>query len=227
MLPRVILALAVSVVIIRLGFAEEAQIGSTAITLPPPEGFCEMTEQDPSDNRMIQAIAGMLASAKIEPLAMSADCSQLEAWRGGLRPLLDDFAQYQTPVLLKDSSFPRALAIHEVCMAMRAHGGSIEGMTDDLNERLHLVMEDAKFNELKFLGVLTQGSDACYFGLLQKLRTELGTEKTQIAVTAITIVNGKVVNFVIYTVYEGADTVTALLARQQRNIAALLAANGG
>jgi hypothetical protein len=227
MLSRMVFALVAGVLMVRSGFAEEASIASTAVTLPPPEGFCDMTEQEPSDNRMIQALAGMLAHAKIEPLSLSADCAQLEAWRGGLRPLLDDFAQYQTPISLKESSFPRDQAIEETCKVLRAQGGLVEGMTGDLNARLKTVMEEAKFNELKFLGVLNQGADACYFGLLQKLQTQPGTQKTQVSVTAITAVNGKLVNYVLSAAYQNEDTVPALLARHQRNVAALFAANGG
>jgi hypothetical protein len=227
MLLRVIFAAIAGLAIVSSGIARDAQVGSATLILPPPEGFCEMTEEDPSDARMLHAIAGMLAGVQIEPLVMSADCSQLEAWRVGLRPLLDDFAQYQTPIPTKNSSFPRAESIKGFCTTIRAQGNSLAGMTDDLNSRLEKVIQNARFNEMSFLGVLAEDADACYFGLLQKVRTEVGTEKSQMAVTAVTVLKGKVVNYVVYTAYQNADTVTAALARHQRNVAAMLAANGG
>jgi hypothetical protein len=229
MLLRVVSALvagfAVVIVVAVAGTAKDAQIGSASVSLPVPAGFCEMTEDQPSDARMIKAIGGMLASAQVEPLVLSADCKQLDAWRLGLRPVLDDFAQYQTPIAGKNSDFPRAESIKGFCITIRAKGQDISGMTDDLNARMENVLKNAKFNEMSFLGVLEEDSDACYFGLLQKVRTEVGTEKTQVSVTALTIVKGKAINFVLYTVYHDKDTVAEALARQKRNVAALLAAN--
>jgi hypothetical protein len=227
MLLRFIFAAFAGLAIVSSGIAKDAQIGAATLTLPPPDGFCEMTEDDPSDARMIQAISGMLASAQVEALVMSADCTQLESWRGGVKPLLDDFAQYQTAIPTKNSDFPRAESIKGFCTAMRAQGGNMAGMTDDLNKRLNAVLENAKFNEMNFLGVLAEDADACYFGLVQKVRSEIGTEKTQVGMTATTVIKGKLVNYVVYTTYQNADTVTEALARHKRNVAALLAANGG
>jgi hypothetical protein len=207
--------------------AKDARIGTATIALPPPPGYCELSEQQPSDARMITAIAGLLAGQN-ELLAMSAECRQLEAWRAGTRPVLDDFAQYQTLLRSKDSNFPRAESVKQLCAAMRAEGEkTLAGVIPDIKTRAEAVLQDVKFNETRFLGVLAEDANACYFALLQKMKTEAGTEKTQLTLAATTIIKGKIVYYYTYTVYVSADTVTAALARHQANVAALLAANGG
>jgi hypothetical protein len=208
--------------------AKQVKIGSVALTLPAPEGHCQLTDQQPGDARAMKTISDALAGAQNELLAASADCGQLEAWRAARLPALDDHAQYQTFIPARDLYFPRAAAVKEFCATTRGRGEKIAASaTQDVKARLEAAIKGAKFNEASFLGVLAEDDDACIFGELQKGRTEVGEEKTQLTISATTLVKGKIVFFHLYTVYRGPDTVAAALARHQRNIAALLAANGG
>jgi hypothetical protein len=61
--------------------------------------------------------------------------------------------------------------------------------------------------------------------LLQRLRTEVGTDKVQTAVYATTIVRGKVIYCYLFAPYTGAETIGDILAKQKLNVAALIAAN--
>jgi hypothetical protein len=231
--PRIMSALvaglaAAGFVFAGAGTAKDVKIGIEAISLPSPEKYCELVEQQPSDARVLKIIGDLVAGVQNELLMVTADCTQLDAWRAGKIPALDDYAQYQTIAGAKDSSFNRAAAIKDFCATMRAEGEkSMAGMSANINARLEAAIKGAKFNEPQFLGVLAEDADACYFGLTQKLRTETGTEKTQVTISTTTIVKGKALFYNLYTVYRGDDTVSGALARQQRNVAALLAANGG
>src|SRR5438270_13863563 len=49
-------------------------------------------------------------------LVMSANCKQLTEWRVSKRPLLDDFAQYQTTV----SDSPPTETVAQTCATLRA-----------------------------------------------------------------------------------------------------------
>jgi hypothetical protein len=208
--------------------AKQAQIGSVTLMLPAPEGHCQLTEQQPADARAIKVIGDALAGTQNELLAVSADCGQLEAWRASTVPALDDHAQYQTPIPAKDLYYPRAPSVKQFCANARAQGEkTAAGATPDLNTRLEAAIKGAKYNETSFLGVLAEDDDACYFGQLLKMRTEIGTEKNQVTISATTLVKGKILFYNLYTVYRGPDTVPAALARHQRNVPALLAANGG
>lgn len=225
---RVTFALAASLAIAGSAVAKEAQIGSATLTLPSPPGYCELTDQEPSDARVIKEVGNLVAGAQNELVSMMADCSQLEAWRAAKLPALDDYVQYQTPMGTKDSNLTRAASVKGFCANMRTEGEKrMPGVVSDLNARFEKAYKGAKFNEASFLGVLAEDDDACYYGLLMKLRTEIGDEKTQVTVAATTVVKGKVVYYNLYTAYrDGADTLTAALERHRRNLPALLVANG-
>jgi hypothetical protein len=211
------------------GVAKDAQIGSAALTLPSPEGYCELSEQQPADARLIHLIGDLVAGSHSELLAVSADCGQLEAWRGGKLPTLDDYAQYQTPVADMDSTSSRAESVKEICATARAEGEkSAADAAPDLNARVDAAVKGAKFNEMGFLGILAEDADACYFGMRMKARAEGGgAEESEVMVSAATVVKGKIVFYNFYTLYRDAGTVAAALARHRRNVKALLAANGG
>jgi hypothetical protein len=229
MLFRVILAFLSGMAFVATGAAKDGRIGSATVALPAPAGFCELTEQDPSDARVLNVLKG--ASSTNEILVMSADCGQLRAFRNSKGRLLDDFAQYQTPVASRDSHFApedRPRLVGETCGELHAQGEKmLPGITADTNARLETVAKDIKINESRFMGVIAEDSRTCYFALLQKLQTELGTQKTQLVISAITVTQGKYVFYYLYTPYRNAETVTEALARHRRNVEALLAANGG
>ncbi len=234
MVSRVTFALVTGVLVAGLaaggsGVAKDAQIGSATVTLPSPQGYCELSEQQPADARVIHVIGDLVAGTNNELLAVSADCGQLEAWRAGKLLTLDDYVQYQTPVASMDSTSPRAESVKEICAAARTEGEkSVAEVAPDLNARVDAAIKGAKVNEMGFLGVLAEDADACYFGIKMKARTEGGgVEESQLMVSAATVVKGKIVFYNLYTLYHDAGTVTATLARHRRNIPALLAANGG
>jgi hypothetical protein len=198
-----------------------------ALTLPAPEGFCALSRQQPADARMIDALSGMLAGAQISMLGISADCHQLEAWRTG-KQLLKDFAQYQAPAPENRSDFSRSDWVKAYCEAMRAeHEKSLAGLTADVNGRMAAAKVPAKLNEMTSLGVLAEDSDACYTGMLQKVVNQAGSGTTQVAVTAGTLVKGQIVTYILYAAYRDLSSLNAALDRHKRNVAALLAANGG
>ena len=228
MLLRVTFAVVAGLAFVSAGVAKDFQVGSATIALPSPEGFCELSEQQPADARVINVIDDLVAGTQNELLAVSADCGQLQAWRTGKLPTLDDYAQVQTPVSGRDADVPRAETVKELCASMRAEGSrTIAEAIPDLNTRVEAAVKGGKFNEAGFLGVLAEDAGVCYFGLLTKNRTEGGgAEETQVVVSATTVVKGRVVSYSLHTLYHGPDTATAALARHRRNVAALLAANG-
>jgi hypothetical protein len=234
MVSRVTFAFVTGVLVATLaiggsGVAKDAQIGSAALTLPSPPGYCELSEQQPADARLIHVIGDLVAGAHNELLALSADCGQLDAWRAGKLSTLDDYAQYQTLVADIDVTSPRAESVKEICAAVRTEGEkSIAEAAPDLNARVNAAVKGVKVNEMGFLGVLAEDADACYFGIKMKARTEGGgAEELQLMISAATVVKGKIVFYNLYTLYHDAGTVTATLARHRRNVPALLAANGG
>ena len=88
--------------------ASPARIGGVPVYLPTPRGFCDLAESNASDKRMITTLGGLLEKSGNKLLGMSADCQQLTDWHSGKRQLLDDYAQYQTPIGSMDKQIGRA-----------------------------------------------------------------------------------------------------------------------
>lgn len=207
--------------------AKDATVGATALVLPPPIGYCDLDAAQPSDARMVKAVEGMLGNTGNRLLAVSANCGELTAWRTGRRQLLDHMAQYQTLIAWEDG-LPAApeTTVKEVCQQMHAQGDKlVADMTPDVKARAEQVLKTVKVNEMKFMGVVGEEPLACYAAMLQKFRTEIGTDKTQVTVFATTVVKSKLVYFYLFAPYVSGDTVTAMLAQQQAHIRQLRAAN--
>jgi hypothetical protein len=205
--------------------AAQANIGGVSIALPPPSGFCELSPSEPSDKRMISVLGDLLQKSGNKLLGMSADCHQLRDWRTGKRQLLDDYAQYQTPIGSMDK--PPTETAAQTCATLRQEGNKIlENQMPDIKARVESTLSKIKMNETSFLGVLAEDSNACYAGLVQKIHTEAGTDKTQITVFAVTIVKNKSVFSYRFSVYHNPQTADVVLGRIRTDVAAMMAANG-
>ena len=210
--------------------AKEVKIGETSVNLPPPAGFCELDEKKgASDGRVVKAIGDLVRGGGNELFAIDAHCKQLSDWRTGKRRLLDDMAQYQASASSINQLQPAAAedAIKPVCKSLREQGDKLlSGTMPDTQSRIEATLKTVKLNEASFIGVLAEDPTACYAALLQKLTTEAGTEKTQVALFAITVVKRKMIFYYLFSPYVSVDTVTTMVALHKRNVAALLATNG-
>jgi len=206
------------------GFAAQANIGGVAINLPAPSGFCELSNSNASDKRMLTTLGPLLEKSGNKLLAMSADCRQLPEWHAGKRKLLDDYAQFQTPIASMDK--PSSETVAQTCTVLRDQGNKIlANQLPDIKKRVEATMSKIKLNETSFLGVLAEDADACYAGLIQKIHTEANTDKTQITLFAISIIKDKSVFTYRFSVYHGPNTIDTVLGKIKVDIAALVAAN--
>ena len=204
--------------------AAQANIGGVSVNLPPPGGFCELNESNASDKRMITTLTDLLQKSGNKLLGMSADCQQLSDWHTGKRQLLDDYAQYQTPIGSMDK--PASETVAQTCQTLRDQGNKIlANQLPDIKKRVESTLSKIKMNEASFLGVLAEDADACYAGIVQKIHTEANTDKTQITVFSVSIVKNKSVFSYRFSVYRNAQTVDAVLGKIKIDVAALMAAN--
>jgi hypothetical protein len=210
------------------GVAKDVRIGPVALTLPPPEGYCELIAEQPSDDSWVKGLSALLGRMQIELLAVSAECGRLAAWRANGQPL-GVTATYQMPIAAKDSTFRREQLIKDACAFARAEGDKLLAQAaPDVAKRLEAAIQrTVKFNAPTSLGVLAESADACYSGIVTKVRIGDGTEAVRMDISATTVVKGKGVIYHFEAAYENAATVTTTLARHRRNVSALLAANGG
>ena len=208
-------------------WAAETSIGGVAIKLPAPAGFCELSPSQPSDNRALTTFGGLLEKSGNRLLAVAADCRQLTDWRTGQRPLLDDYAQFQTPIADMDRviASPKA-TIHETCATLRAQGKELNSsIAPDVKSGLEGTVKNLKMDTLEFIGVLAEDDTACYAAQAMKARAPNGTEKTQIILLAITVVTSKFIVVIRYGIYSGADATADLLTKWKGTVAAVYAAN--
>lgn len=208
--------------------AKQVKVGPVPVDLPAPQGYCELESTQAADGRLITAIESMLTITGNRLLAFSADCGELRDWRAGRRQLLDHMAQYQTVIRLETEPLtgPADVVISETCKAMRAKGEQIlSGIVPNAKARAEEVLKTVKLNEMKFLGVVAEEPLVCYAALLQKFRTQAGTEKTQVAVFATKVVNGKLIYFYLFAPFVDGDTVAKMLAELRVNVGRLNAAN--
>jgi len=218
---RLALALAAA---IPSALAADATIGGVSIKLPPPAGFCELTDTDPSDKHMLTVLTDIVGKSGNKLLSLAADCRQLTDWRAHTRSVLDDYLQYQVPIAQMDNTNPEP--VKKTCAALRAQGDKlVADQAPDINSRIESALAKVKINETSFIGVLGEDATACYGGLIQKLRTEAGTDKTQLTLLAATIVKNKSIFAYRSAIYMNSDTVTQTLTKFKTDIAALLAAN--
>src|SRR3990170_2299144 len=178
--------------------AEEAVIGAATIVIPVPDRQCKLDRSQPSDEKLYQAITALLAGRN-RLLAAFADCTQLKDWRAGRRPLLDDFVQVQTPLSGEAKDVPGVATdvTKEICASTRAQGEKI----------------------------VAEEPNACYAAMLQKISTQVGTEKTQLVVFSTSVLKGKIVYHYRFGLYRDGGSLTRLLEEEKKDVAAFLAAN--
>jgi hypothetical protein len=206
------------------GTGFETPIGDEKLTLVLPAGMCRIEAEKSSDANYINAVESSLAGTN-RLLGAFADCQQLTDWRSGNKMFLDNHGQYQAPAAMLDTVAPPGV-VAEICSELRRQGEKVlDGMKDDLTDRMERAVKGLQVNELRSLGVVGEDPGACYSAALQNLRVEGGPEKLQHLVFAITVVKGKLLFLYVYGLHTGDHTIPALLDRVRTTVGELAKAN--
>jgi len=205
--------------------AADTTIGEASFTLPPPKGYCELSDKNPSDARVIQNTGAIVKNGGNQLLALSADCNQLTDWRGRARDFLDDYAQYQIGVgAITTSSPPDSLK--RTCDVLRQQGNQINSsVIVGAKKAFDDVLKTMELKDSQFIGVLDEDSNTCYFGLMTRIKSEARIEKLQLVICAIVLLKAKTLFYYSFSVYQNSDTALAMLRQHKVNVSALLAAN--
>jgi hypothetical protein len=204
--------------------AGQAALGDVSVNLPPPAGFCELSDSKPADTRMLSIMRELLSQSGDKLLAASADCEQLAGWRTARRPLLDDYAQYQVELAQIDRAPDES--IQQACATLRAEDSKIlPNELPDIKARIAAVLKKVKINQSAFIGVLAEEPRACYAGLILQIHTEAGIDKTQLTLFAVTAVKNRRVFVYRFMMHTGPDSVDSGLAKLKSDVAAFYAAN--
>lgn len=178
-----------------------ASIGGQEVILVVDPDQCLLERDHPSDKRVYELVERGLAGQN-ELLLATADCDQIEPWRNGTRPTLDDFAQVQVGLAHRTRNLAgrEDATSKEICTALRKGGDAlITGPVEVVRERFNKASDTVKLNETQFVGVVHEDVDACYASILQRIRTEQGTDKLILCVYAHVVVRGRLLYMYRYT----------------------------
>src|SRR5262249_27834880 len=226
-LARIGAVLILAAIVASGAWAAETSVGGVPITLPAPAGFCELSADQPSDNRVQTIVSGALERTGSRLLAISADCRQLADGRAGKRLLLDDTATFATTF----SAMNRVVAsrktfIQEACTGLRAQGGQLAAnQAPDVKSMLEGALARVKVHSQGLVGVLAEDDTACYAAYILKGRLPNGADKTQLMLLSSTVVKSKAIAVSRHADYRDADATLDLLAKLRDTVAALYAAN--
>jgi hypothetical protein len=144
--------------------AKEARVGEASLTLMTPAGQCELDPGKPGDARMLEITERAVSGVGNQMLGFYADCKQLADWRTGKRPLLEDFAQYQTLAAAANSPAPPAPdeAIKQLCSQQRQEGEKLmTGLAPTMKARVEEAVRGVTVNQTRFLGVVGEEPGVC------------------------------------------------------------------
>ena len=208
------------------------QIDGARISIPIASGYCVMDRNNASDKRIIGYFE-RVNTGRNRVLVTIADCRQLRDWRAGRRKLLGHYAYMTSPTHLKGRtiSMPPARFAKEIERTFRRRGMEIVKRGNTVwRKRIEKELPTVRVNGNKFLGVLHTDQHASYIGLIQRVRTEAGTDKVVLGTTSTGLVRGKVLSFNFYSDYTAGSgsrigTVDGLLVVNTRFRQAMTEAN--
>jgi hypothetical protein len=208
-----------------LAHSADVRMGDMTVSLPTPAGYCDIDPTKQSDRKFAQVVEAVRLSGN-DMLGMSADCRELEDWRGGRRKLLEHMSQYQTQTSGRAQPFGVA-AVKAGCEELRSKGEQINAnVVPSVKENIAKAVKDVALHGQSSLGFLDEDPNGCYYGFLQKLKADTGKEVVQLNILFMASIKERMVFFYLLAPYENDSSLSQLLARDKGFVAALKSANG-
>lgn len=195
--------------------AETVLVGSDEIFIPLPLTHCVLEESNHSDSRLIEYYRNAAEQMDQVFLIGSANCQQLEDWRKGRLPTLNDWAGAYAPsmflnetILMNSEEFVAELrqeyldtGVQEMEELLKESQSTMNKAADDLfANKLHV-------GEITQLGILDRDKNSLYVGYVAPVTTELGEIKQALGIRALTLVGGKFILLELCSVYQDIDTI--------------------
>ena len=203
-------------------------VGGRAITLVIDADQCELDRNNPSDVRVYELVERGLAGQN-QLLMAAADCGQIQPWRDGTRPTLDDFTQVQVNLALRDRELRgrEAATSKEICTELRKQGDAIVNGPEvtATRDRFNKLTDTVQIGATTFIGVVHEDDKACYASLVQKVRTEHGRDKLILSVFAHVVVRGRLLYLYRFTEGDSFEQMVRVTELLQRSVDAHLEAN--
>ena len=208
--------------------AKEVMVGPVAVELVLPTGFCELDPRQSSDAQLIARYTAQLGRTGNQVLSISAACSELPGWRAGVS-LLDHFLFFSADARFIGQSTPvdTETIRKQTCDNIRAHAKEALSLGMAMaNSQPDAIARNIKANSMAVVGVDDNDPNACYTAILQKMRTQLGTEKLQLGIDTTVAIKGKILFSTLYIPYVDMEGVVKSLAENRSFVVSWRAANG-
>jgi hypothetical protein len=191
--------------------AGQIAVGDARVAFAPPAGHCELDRKQNRDGLFVEGVEHAMGP-DVRVLAAFAACDQLAVWRKGLLTYLRDYgfltvARADEARTLKDG---RPTIVRALAKALRdVEPGDQPGETGRIDH----------------LGILDADDRAVYYGQVTEVETPDGRLRDALEVSAMTLIRGKLVSYVLYGEFAGRPSVDAMLGRQRADLDRLIAAN--
>jgi hypothetical protein len=202
-------------------------VGGREIVLVIDPDQCELDRNDPSDQRVYDLVERGLAGQN-ELLLAAADCEQIPPWRNGQRPTLDDFIQVQVGLGFRNQDLTgrEVATARQICGELNKRGDALLSQPmAGARDRFNRLSESVKLNESKFMGVVREDPGACYASLVQRVRTDQGSDKLILSVYAHVVIRGRLLYIYRYTEGESVESMLRLVDLVGESVRAHLEAN--
>ena len=203
-------------------------VGGTELGLTLPAGFCKLEKKNPSDARLIGMIKKMTRGRGKLFLSV-ANCEQLKAWRAGKMKTLDDYGFIMVPrravrgkIRTSRAAFVKTMErqLNKVTQRRR------RAIKANMRRRVRSLNTTLRLNQTKILGVLKADDTAVHVGVLQKLQTEYGDQKTIVGSFGATLVRKKVLFVYLYSKMQGQASIRAVQSAEEKWLRAIVDVNG-
>ena len=202
-------------------------VGGREIVLVIDPDQCELDRENPSDRRVYEIVERGLAGHN-ELLLAAADCEQIPPWRNGQRPTLDDFTQVQVGLGFRNQDLTgrEVATARQICAELNKQGDALLSQPmAGARDRFNQLSESVKLNETRFMGVVREDPGACYASLVQRVRTDQGSDKLILSVYAHVVVRGRLLYIYRYTEGESVESMLRLVDLVGESVRAHLEAN--
>jgi hypothetical protein len=207
----------------------EVDVGGRPIKLTAAEGQCVLDRAQQADRAILDLVTRALAGQN-ELLFHTADCANLTQVRLGRTPYLNNFAQVQVLLQLRDREFrgQEKQVVKEVCTYMRTQADALQKKVGpEIERRIQSLAAGIAVNEQKPLGVLDEDDQACYAETLLGLSTPTGEKRVLLGVYAVTVLNGRIIYLYRYQTQPDDSTQKLLLGQIKKAVKYHVALNSG
>lgn len=192
-------------------YAGQIAVGEARVAFAPPDGHCELDRKEARDALFVDAVEQAMGP-ETRVLAAFAACDQLAVWRQGLLTYLRDYGF----LTVARADERRTIADSRPAI-VRALANALRG-----SQPTSAAPDEPRIDHL---GVLHADDRAVYYGLVAEVETPDGRTRDALEVSAMTLIRGKLLSYVLYGEFAGRASIDAMLGRQRADLDRLIAAN--